>query len=258
MRKYHLLTLLPVLLMASCRSGKLQKKGVDLGQTPADSTVQSGELILAEPQFTEIRFKSEADLSSSAISQKFPVTFHVRKDSIIWASVSVGLELGRAKITKDSLIFLDRFNRKAYRGTWEELSRASGFDLNYNLLQALLTGGMLFPREAEDRVEAGSAVSMIRQVRNGVSFESRIDNAVNKLFEVKGEDTGSGSKLDLGFKRFVTQNQQLIPSVISMLLTGKTQVRLEIVHSRIELMEGGLSFSFTVPAGYKTEPLPGI
>ncbi len=258
MRIHPLLPLLLLVFMASCRSGKLQKKGVDLGKTPADSIAHSGVLTVAEPQFTELRFRSEANISSAAISQRFPVTFHIRKDSIIWASVSIGLELGRAKITKDSLIFLDRFNRKAYIGTWEELSRASGFDLNYNLLQALLTGGMLFPAEAEDTLEPGSAVTALRQVRNGISFESRIDNSVHKLFEVRGEDPGRGSKLELDFKRFINQNEQLIPSVISMVLTGRAPARLEITHSRIEFAEEGLSFSFSVPASYKTEPLPGI
>lgn len=258
MRIYHILTVLLILIMASCRSGKLQKKGIDLGKTQADSTVLHSDFEVAEPRFTELRFKSEADISSAALSQKFPVTFHIRKDSIIWASVSIGLELGRAKITKDSLFFLDRFNRKAYIGTWEELSRASGFDLNYSLLQALLTGGMLFPAGEGDQVEPGSTVSQIRQVRNGVSFESRVDNSVNKLFEVTGEDPRNGSKLELGFSRFVTRNDQLIPSVISMLLTGKSNARLEITHSRIEFAEEGLSFSFSVPASYKTEPLPGI
>lgn len=258
MRKYHMLTVLLLLLMASCRSGKLQKKGVDLGKAVADSTVHHRDLVIAEPQFTELRFKSEANISSAAISQKVPVTIHIRKDSMIWASVSIGLELVRAKITKDSLIFLDRFNRKAYIGTWEELSRASGFDLNYNLLQALLTGGMLFPVEAGDEIEPAGGVSLIRQVRNRVSFESRIDNSVHKLFEVRGEDPGNRSKLELGFKRFITQNEQLIPSVISMLLTGRSNARLEITHSRIEFMEQGLSFSFSVPGSYETEPLPGI
>jgi len=258
MRKYHILTALLILLMASCRSGKLQKKGVDLGKASADSTVVSPDFTVAEPQFTEIRFKSEADISSAAVSQRFPVTFHIRKDSMIWASVSIGLELGRAKITRDSLIFLDRFNRKAYMGTWEELSRASGFELNYSLLQSLLTGGMLFPAEEGDQVEAGAGVSYLRQVRNGISFESRIDNSVHKLFEVRGEDPRSGSKLELGFSRFITQNEQLIPSVISMLLSGSSRARLEITHSRIEFAEGGLSFSFNVPENYKKEPLPGI
>lgn len=258
MRITPIVTVLLVLLMASCRSGKLQKKGVDLGKTTADSAVFTPDVSVTGPQFTELGLRSEARISSAALSQKFPVTFHIRKDSVIWASVSVGLELGRAKITKDSLIFLDRFNRKAYIGTWKELSGSSGFDLNYNLLQAVLTGGMLFSSEAEDVVEPGSSVSLIRQVRNGVSFESRIDNSVNKLFAVKGEDPRSGSKLELSFSRFIEQKEQLIPSVISMLLTGRSDARLEITHSRIELADEGLSFSFSVPSGYKTEPLPGL
>ncbi len=258
MRIYPLLTALLMVLTVSCRSGKLQKKGVDLGKNSGTSALGHPDFSLAEPRFQELRLRSEAAVSAGTFSQKFPVIFHIRKDSMIWASVSVGLEVGRAKITRDSLVFLDRFNRKAYIGTWEELSRASGFDLNYPLLQALLTGGMLFPVEEQDKLEAGSAVSVLRQVRNEVTFESRIDNSVHKVFQVAGEDPRLKTRLDLAFSRFITQEDQLIPSVISMLLTGRSNAKLEVVHSRIELTDQGLSFSFGIPESYKILPIPGI
>ena len=190
--------------------------------------------------------------------QRFPVTFHIQKDSMIWASVSVGLEVGRAKITKDSLFFLDRFNRKAYIGTWEELSRASGFELNYGIVQSLLTGGMLFSPTADDRLSAEAGGSLLRQVRRGIVFESRIDNTAQKIFEVTGQDLSSDAKLTLHFSRFIAEREQLIPSVIRMVLTGKSNATLQITHSRIELDGQNLSFSFSIPGSYKVVPLPGI
>lgn len=247
-----------IFFLTSCRSNKLQKKGVDIGKANVDSTVTGGKLVINELDFSQIRFKSDVDLSSKAISQKFPITIHIQKDAVIWASVSIGLEIGRAKITQDSLVFMDRFNRRAYMGTWNELSAASGFELSYNILQSMLIGDMPFPIESNDQINMGASVSSVLQERNGMVFDNKIDNTVQKLFEVKGKDPGSGSALDLSFKSFITENSRMLPSVISMILSGKTDAKLEVKHSRIEFVESGLSFSFSVPANYKIERLPGI
>lgn len=254
------LILMSLVVMVSCKSGKLQKKGVDLGRDQKDSSaVTETAFKLDAVQFNQIRFKSDVDISSKAFSQKFPINIHVEKDKIIWASVSIGLEIGRAKITQDSLVFMDRFNRKAYMGTWQELSRASGFQLDYNILQAMLIGDMIFPITADDQVVLGSSTSSVLQKRDGLAFESKVDNSVYKLFEVLGQDPKSDSRLNLNFKSFVTENNQLVPSVISMLLSGKTDAKLDIKHSRIEFLDqGGLSFAFNVPANYKIEKLPGL
>jgi hypothetical protein len=254
------LFLILVVLATACKSGKLQKKGVDLGKESSDSLkVSPSEFRVDETSFNQVRFKSDVDIATKSFSQKFPITIHVEKDKVIWASISIGLEIGRAKITQDSLIFMDRFNRKAYVGTWEELSKTSDFDLNFNILQSMLVGDMLFPIESNDKVVVESVISSVLQKRANLDFESKIDNTVYKLFEVIGTDPKSKSQLNLSFKSFVNENSRMTPSVISMLLSGRTEAKLDIKHSRIEFLDaGGLSFAFSVPTNYKIEKLPGL
>lgn len=260
MRFYLFLAI--IIIVVSCKSGKLQKKGVDLGNSteePGKSTsITKAELEINRFDFSQIRFKSDVDLQSKAISQKFPITIHVQKDAVIWASVSIGLEIGRAKITKDSLVFLDRFNRKAYLGTWDELSYTTGFNLDYNTLQSLLIGDMLFEISDTDSIETSGSVSTVFQEREGLGFVSKIDNTVHRLFELGGKDPKSGATLLLNFKSFISENNRLVPSVISMLLSGNSDTKLDVKHSRIEFQDSGLSFAFTIPANYKIEKLPGL
>ena len=255
-----LLILISVAVMVSCKSGKLQKKGVELGKETKDSSVAGAAAFRVDAtDFNQMRFKSDVDIASKAFSQKFPITIHVEKDKVIWATISIGLEIGRAKITQDSLIFMDRFNRRAYMGTWDELSKASDFKLNFSTLQSMLVGDMIFPVEDSDEVVLGNATSSVLQKRAGLNFESKVDNSVYKLFEIQGDDPKTGAKLSLNFKSFVTESNRLVPSVISMLLSGKEDAKLDIKHSRIEFLDaGGLSFSFNVPANYKIEKLPGL
>lgn len=255
-----LLILISVAVMASCKSGKLQKKGVELGKETKDSSVVGAAAFRVDAtEFNQMRFKSDVDIASKAFSQKFPITIHVEKDKVIWATISIGLEIGRAKITQDSLVFMDRFNRRAYMGTWDELSKASDFKLNFSTLQSMLVGDMIFPVEDSDEVVLGNATSSVLQKRVGLNFESKVDNSVYKLFEIQGDDPKTGAKLSLNFKSFVTESNRLVPSVISMLLSGKDNAKLDIKHSRIEFLDaGGLSFSFNVPANYKIVKLPGL
>jgi hypothetical protein len=253
-----LLILVSFAMMVSCKSGKLQKKGVELGKETSDSSAVAA--FKVDPtEFNQIRFKSDVDIASKAFSQKFPITIHVEKDKVIWATVSIGLEIGRAKITQDSLVFMDRFNRRAYIGTWDELSKTSDFELNFGILQAMLVGDMIFPVENNDEIILGNPTSSVLQKRAGLNFESKVDNSVHKLYEVKGTDPKNDSQLNLSFKSFVTESNRLVPSVISMLLSGKGDAKMDIKHSRIEFLDaGGLSFSFNVPANYKIEKLPGL
>ncbi len=243
------------LSLFSCRSGKLQRKGVELGK--ADPT-SAAAFRIDEAAFKQLRFKSDVDVVSAQFTRKVPLTLQLQKDEMIWGSISLGLELGRLKITPDSIQIMDRFNRKAYVGSWEELRRSTGLDVNFSLLQAVLTGGMPFPVEEGDAVQTEGGNWTVVQERDGKRFTSKIDPAEHKPFEVLGEDPKTQSTVALQYKSFVREKEQLLPALISMVLGGKTKASLEITHTRIEVMEEGLNFSFQIPSSYKIERLPGL
>jgi hypothetical protein len=239
----------------SCKSGKLQRKSVELGKS--DSTSIAG-FQLDEVVFKQLRFKSDVDVVSAQFSRKVPLTLQLQKDQMIWGSISIGLELGRLKITPDSIQVMDRFNRRAYVGTWEELRKSTEMDLNFSLLQAVLTGGMPFPVESKDVLQAEGNSWTVIQERDEKRFRSKIDPTEHKPFEVLGEDPKTASTLSLHYKHFVREKDQLLPSLISLVLGGKNTASLEITHTRIEVLEEGLNFSFQIPSSYKIERLPGL
>ncbi len=242
-------SLVIMVLATSCRSGKLQKKAVEIGKENSEVAFNPKEL-----EFSQLRMKSEVDLKSSFLNQKFPIVFQIQKDSLIWASVSVGIEIGRAKITRDSLMFMDRFNRKAYLGTWADLKATTGFELNYSILQSILVGNMVYAIESGDELESSGGISTLSQKRGGMDFVTKADNSVQKVFEVKGKDPASSTELAIGFKGFVTESNQLLPTIIEMILTDKAQMTVR--HSTVEFSNGGLNFAFSVPSSYKKERLP--
>lgn len=250
-----LLAVVISLSLFSCKSGKLQRKGVELGRS--DSTEVSA-FRVDETEFKQLRFKSDVDVVSSQFTRKVPLTLQLQKDAVIWGSVSIGLELGRLKITPDSIQIMDRFNRRAYVGTWEELRRSTGLEVDFSLLQAVLTGGMPFPVEESDEIAVEEKNWKVVQERDGKRFTSKIDPTEHKPFEILGEDPGTQTSIALNYQRFVREKEQLLPSLISLVFSGKTKANLEITHTRIEVMEEGLNFSFQIPSSYKIERLPGL
>ncbi|MFS0489015.1 DUF4292 domain-containing protein [Leadbetterella byssophila] len=250
MSKFILGLFLALAMLSSCRSGRLQKKGVELGK--ADSLALNTAFKVSRPEFKQIRFKTDADIESPSMSRRIPVTIHLQKDEIIWATVSIGLEIGRLKITPDSIQVIDRFNRRAYVGTWLDVNGASGLDLNFQLLQSLLVGDLPFDLEETDKVEAWNII----QERFGRKFTTKIDPTVFKPFKINGKDTGG--ELELNYQKFVQEKDQLLPSLISLIWKGKSEMKLEFSHSRIEVMDSGLSFSFSIPSSYKIERFPGL
>ena len=105
-----------------------------------------------------------AKLSSTAeINDKkysVAIKLRIRNDSAIWMSVSpaLGIEMARVLITKDSLKFINRLNSTYFIGGFDYLNHLIKADINFSILQALLTGNnfsFLFDGdESDDRFKS--------------------------------------------------------------------------------------------------------
>ena len=72
----------------------------------------------------------------------------MKKDSLIWISVTgVGFEVARGLITKDSIVFMDKFHKEYFAFNYEQLSKKYNFDLNFALLQSIIIGNLPFPQD---------------------------------------------------------------------------------------------------------------
>ncbi|MGB5989895.1 MAG: DUF4292 domain-containing protein [Marinifilaceae bacterium] len=72
-------------------------------------------------------------------------SIRILKDSSIWISLNfaLGMEVVRLLITKDSVSFIDRYHKQYYKGSYAFLEEKLGIDLNYELIQSLLTNDLV-------------------------------------------------------------------------------------------------------------------
>lgn len=225
--------------------------------TPVTSPIPIAKIDVtpAEIDFKFLKIKSKVDYSSGSDSQSFPVTAHIEKDSKIWLSIAVGLEVARGLITQDSIIFLDRLHRTYYKYDFATLSKQFNFNLNYDLVQSILIGNMPIKKREGDEITKQEGSFLIRQKENSIQIENIIAELNLKLQKLTAADTTGSSKMQIDYDNFLSINNFLFPQAIIAKIdaakddkTNRTLINLQ--HNRIEFLDESPGFSFSIPKGY--------
>lgn len=114
------------LLWGGCRHSR------DLGNNPlaADST-----------QTTNIPTKRacfSANFQCEIYNMELNGMLRMMEDSVIWASVSKVVELGRMRLTPDSAHVYARLTQQYYRGDYATLNARSGYKIDFKTIQDIL------------------------------------------------------------------------------------------------------------------------
>jgi len=176
---------------------------------------------IEEPQFQfeTLSMKASISASSNASKDSYNLTGNIRmiRDSVIWISVSpgLGIEAVRLYITQDSVFFMNRINSEYAATTFGFFNTQYQVDLNFNMLQSLLTGNDLAIRTLE---------SQQRKLKVNYSNFGKIE--------------GQSFPQRLSFELFMQES-------------GKSQKsNVSVNFSKIEFNQG-VSVPFTIPEKYK-------
>jgi hypothetical protein len=98
-------------------------------------------------KFDWLGMKIDAEYSVMGESQGFKATIRMKRDSIIWISISpaLGIEMIRMVVTEDSLKYLSKIpeNKFYYLGQFEDINNLVGIGIDFDMLQDLLIGNAL-------------------------------------------------------------------------------------------------------------------
>ena len=149
MKKLLLFNFLALFLI-SCGSQKFLPKGA-----PPVLKEKSffKEIEAAENKIQSLSFKTSASYENLGGSQSFKLEVRLIKDSVVWLDISdpfIGIKLARAVVYKDSVALINKLQRQYFKGKPSELSKGIGIDLNFDLLQNMLSANMIFPINPKD------------------------------------------------------------------------------------------------------------
>ncbi|TLU97841.1 DUF4292 domain-containing protein [Dyadobacter luticola] len=234
--------------------------------TALDSTKPAAdEEAVAPVKIKELDFKylvAKSKVSFKSKNQDFDntnVNIRMKQDSTIWISVTgVGLEVARGIITRDSIIFMDKIHRDYFVFNYAQLSKQYNFDLNFELLQAVIIGNLPFEQQPDSRFVKQKDFYILKQVKDRLEVDNYISESTLKLSRLQATEVPTQNTFTLDYEDFKDVSSFLFPFTSMIHLNVKSakdqqvnETNMRIKHNKVELVNENPGFPFKVPSGYK-------
>lgn len=280
MKSSSLFVLIILQILFSCKSTEHAVK--------TDIKWKGTQFLIEQLQRSESNYDwLSAKLSTTAEinDRKFSVTIklRIRKDSAIWMSVSpaLGIEMARIFITKDSLKFINRLNSTYFSGSINYLNRLIQTDINFEILQSLLTGNS-FSILSDENIKTGRddkfrssidgdqyllSTLRKRKLRKTIDGKKSLTIPVQRIwldpesFKVSKLEIndpsfsknpyGQANKaLEVSYGEFKKVDDQVFPYKINFNMKAEQPIQVSLNYSKISINKPQ-KLPFTIPEKYE-------
>jgi hypothetical protein len=208
-----------------------------------------------------IYFHSKSKFTYKDADNDIDATLNIRikKDSIIWINVTpaLGVEAVRGIIRPDSIIIVNKIAKDYYVYDFPSLSKKFNFNVNFQIIQALLMGNMPFPRTVKDKISLQGEYYQIKQQTDTLITDNYINIHSLKLEKLVFSQPFTTNSLTVNYANFIAvEPDKMIPFVSSLSLDyffegKKLNTFITINHQKPEFSDKGLKFPFNIPHKYE-------
>jgi hypothetical protein len=216
------------------------------------------------------KMKVDAEIDSSESS--FNVSLRIRKDSVIWMTLSkLGIEGARLLITKDSVKFFKRplgdDTGKFFVGDYSYLSKIANTELDFEMLQSLLVGNSVEFYDEDEKLKPGITDCLYFL---GTTRKKKMKKVIEKGKELKEPaqsiylvpETFKIARIlfyefnpDRSFDAIYSDYQpqgadQLFPMKMNYTIKANKTVKVDLEYTKVSLDEEQ-SFPFKIPDNYE-------
>lgn len=141
MNRIFILSLLIILIFASCKTSKVAESTEEpKSAVPVDSIINQLDINKFDVDWFGAKFKGVYHRPED--KQGFNGQIRIRKDSVIWVSITamMNIEVFRIEIKPDSFIFINRLEKTYISSSIEFLRDRIGVDVDFEMLQAIILG----------------------------------------------------------------------------------------------------------------------
>lgn len=207
----------------------------------------------AEKDYRTFSGRSKIVIDNNGKTTGLGMSLRIRKDSVIWVSLNAlaGIEVARALITPDSIKVLDRVNNKYIRHSFSYLKEVVKYDIDYQTLEAMLTGYTPPAFSGMNHDPSYSAAYLFAGTRDAIKYEFLYDDKLYRLQEVKMRDTVSSRNLKAAYEKFDETGGIALPYQVDISgAAGDEAFGLQINYNKITLNDA-LEYPFIVPKKYE-------
>ena len=264
MNKQLLCTIFAFLLFASCRSTKTTQ-AIYTKAPKAESLIGSVES--AHFKFDWMSAKISGKFNDSSQSFSFKGNMKIRKDSLIWISISpgLGLELGRVLLDLDSVHFMNRFEKTYFKSSYAELSEKTQSPLSFKRIQSFLVGNAMVDFDTKKHyswLEGQNfklSTSSEKQIKKWIRSKRKPSHEIylasvnpesSKIFSQQQKNLKLNRELVVEYEDFEIHSDLLIAESVNLSIITNKEINLSLSYSKINLNKA-FKFPFSVPANYE-------
>lgn len=225
-----------------------------------------------EFKFDRLNGKLSVDAEIDSTSASFTVTLRMKKDSVVWMSLSkLGIEGARVLITKDSVKFIKRplgdDNGKFFVGDYAYISKMLNTDLDFELLQSLLIGNSVEFYDEDEKIKPGIdncqyTLGTIRKnkLRKVMEKGKELREPAQSIYMIPETfkiarilfyEFGPDRSFDARYSEYeLKDSAQLFPMKMNYTIKAQKNVKIDISYSKIVLNEEQ-TFPFKIPENYE-------
>lgn len=213
------------------------------------------DLVVDSFEFDFLSAKAKIKYQNGDNSLSATANIRIKKDSVIWMSVSPGLgvEAARILIQKDSVFFIDRINKQYFVSGIKQLSERYNFEFSYELLESVILGNLIYPYSREDLTRIDGGLSYIQR-KDSIVFDNYIGSTTRKLERLFVTDLSTNSSILVNYGDFQLVGDEVFPHEINAKLEyekrEKTTTDISIGFNKAQIEDKPLKFPFNVPSRY--------
>lgn len=253
------------LMIVSCNTQKKVYK-TPLKEEGADYLIS--QMKDNQNHFETFSAKALASITSDGKKNDIKINIRIKKDSVIWVSISagVGIEAARVLLTKDSVLFINRLDKTFFAGNYEFINTMINAQVDFDIVQAILTGNDFTWYDYQDlkatvvnnqyQLESAHRRKMKKYIRSHdtvsqVIYQSLWLNPISfkieklKIKEIKNEN----KKIIAEYSKFKEIESQVLPMQYNLTISAKENIEIDATLIKVDLKKE-LSFPFNIPSKY--------
>lgn len=226
---YACLVLL-IALVASCSSTKSLKKSDFIGDLSEMEYLEK--VVSNTTDWNALTAKMTVDLNLNGKSTgKVGGTLRIKRGEVIQISLApfLGIEVGRAEISPDGMLVIDRVNKRYVQVSFDELRKLTNVNLDFHVLEALFLNEMFLPGKpyltSRDKslfdwdIEQAGVILSAKKSKM-FSYRFFTDAPEGRLVQSRIALTGSAYTLNWNYDKFEPLKQSAFPTYMHVSFEG--------------------------------------
>jgi len=222
--------------------------------------------------FKWLSAKFSGELIFQGKSSEFNVSVRARKDSMIWMSITDpvmgAVEGARFLITKDSVKFMDRINKRYFSGGYDTLKKIFNVqELDFEMIQAILIGNSVEFYEEDEKLKPGMDKNeckyflgtvrkrKFKKAMQGSELKEPaqsiwLDPEKLKILRIFFTDFNTNRTFDVEYDNFQPVDSMLFPYKVKFDIKADKNVLVKINYNKVKT-DASQTFPFSIPESYE-------